>query len=118
METLDKIIAQYSEPDYSILKPSLRWNDKFMDLHLSINKNKSFHLNILYNFMNYHAVQNLWYQESQYMGQYRFSFYQAVKKIIYYSGKDGPMGVGHPLHAKKKWDNLKNQIQNMYMCYQ
>lgn len=52
------------------------------------------------------------------MGQYRFFFYQAVKKIIYYSGKDGPMGVGHPLHAKKKWDNLKNQIQNMYMCYQ
>lgn len=32
------------------------------------------------------------------------------KEIIYYSGKDGPMGVGHPLHAKKKWDNLKNQI--------
>lgn len=40
------------------------------------------------------------------------------KKLFYYSGKDGPMGVGHPLHAKKKWDNLKNQIQNMYMCYQ
>lgn len=63
-----------------------------MDLLLSINNNKSFHLNTLYNFMNFRPVQNLRYQESQYMGQYCFSFYEAVNKFSIILEKMGLWG--------------------------